>query len=59
MDNMVTSFIVGMVGVEGKDFKGSCLTYPQTILQVLEYEFPILVANKASSLAKNIKVHGF
>jgi hypothetical protein len=53
---MVTSFLVGVVGVEAVGFKEFCLSYPTNILKELEYEFPKLVAEKADQLVMDIKV---
>ena len=55
---MVTSFLVGVVGVEASSFKELCLAYPTSILQDLEFEFPKLVAKKADKLVCDIKASG-
>ncbi len=56
INSMVTSFLAGVICVEGNSFKEYCLTFPKNILKELEYEFPKLVAEKADRLISNIKV---
>ena len=56
---MVTSFLVGVVGVKAREFMDFCLSYPNSILKDLEYEFPKLVAEKADHLISDIKASAF
>ena len=55
INSMVTSFLVGVVGVKAGSFKEICLAYPTNILKDLEFEFPKLVAEKADALVCDIK----